>query len=209
MDQGTSNASTDNTDSDRAPRPLSPTKLLPFLSHLHRLQSDAELEALRRRLQHAPRPLKKRSSITEPEGPGGPNIQKLLYQKATLAAMEMPEATTGAANDTGTISADVERREEEDVHAHLLPPHGSIQEESRGDELVDDELLKGRSVPEEYPPYPPPPYPNASKQGGQDVAEDRGNKAPEVTGQITLPVVHALHPIIFKYFMIRTLFFIV
>ncbi|XP_058496715.1 apoptosis-stimulating of p53 protein 2-like isoform X2 [Solea solea] len=84
---------------DRAtPRPLSPTKLLPFLSNPHRNPSDADLEALRRRLHHAPRPLKKRSSITEPEGPGGPNIQKLLYQKTTLAAMEtIPMETVGPA----------------------------------------------------------------------------------------------------------------
>uniref|UniRef100_A0A8C7SJR0 Ras-associating domain-containing protein n=1 Tax=Oncorhynchus mykiss TaxID=8022 RepID=A0A8C7SJR0_ONCMY len=75
-------------ETERAPRPLSPTKLLPFISHPHRHPSDADLEALRRRLHHAPRPLKKRSSITEPEGPAGPNIQKLLYQKTTLAAME-------------------------------------------------------------------------------------------------------------------------
>ncbi|KAF3688153.1 Apoptosis-stimulating of p53 protein 2 Bcl2-binding protein [Channa argus] len=80
------------------PRPLSPTKLLPFLSNPHRNPSDADLEALRRRLHHAPRPLKKRSSITEPEGPGGPNIQKLLYQKTTLAAMEtIPMETIGPA----------------------------------------------------------------------------------------------------------------
>ncbi|XP_067441818.1 apoptosis-stimulating of p53 protein 2-like [Thunnus thynnus] len=85
--------------SDRAtPRPLSPTKLLPFLSNPHRNPSDADLEALRRRLHHAPRPLKKRSSITEPEGPAGPNIQKLLYQKTTLAAMEtIPMETVGPA----------------------------------------------------------------------------------------------------------------
>lgn len=84
---------------DRAtPRPLSPTKLLPFLSNPHRNPSDADLEALRRRLHHAPRPLKKRSSITEPEGPAGPNIQKLLYQKTTLAAMEtIPMETVGPA----------------------------------------------------------------------------------------------------------------
>lgn len=75
-------------EADRAPRPLSPTKLLPFLSQSFRHQSDVDLEALRKRLHHAPRPLKKRSSITEPESPAGPNIQKLLYQKTTLAAME-------------------------------------------------------------------------------------------------------------------------
>ncbi|KAM4693550.1 apoptosis-stimulating of p53 protein 2 isoform 3-T4 [Discoglossus pictus] len=73
---------------ERIPRPLSPTKLLPFLSNPYRNQSDADLEALRKKLYNAPRPLKKRSSITEPEGPNGPNIQKLLYQRTTLAAME-------------------------------------------------------------------------------------------------------------------------
>ncbi|XP_016076658.1 PREDICTED: apoptosis-stimulating of p53 protein 2 [Miniopterus natalensis] len=75
-------------ENERIPRPLSPTKLLPFLSHPYRNQSDADLEALRKKLSNAPRPLKKRSSITEPEGPNGPNIQKLLYQRTTIAAME-------------------------------------------------------------------------------------------------------------------------
>ncbi|XP_075060418.1 apoptosis-stimulating of p53 protein 2 isoform X2 [Mixophyes fleayi] len=79
---------TDNPETERIPRPLSPTKLLPFLSNPYRNQSDADLEALRKKLYNAPRPLKKRSSITEPEGPNGPNIQKLLYQRTTLAAME-------------------------------------------------------------------------------------------------------------------------
>ncbi|XP_032818800.2 apoptosis-stimulating of p53 protein 1-like isoform X2 [Petromyzon marinus] len=65
------------------PRPLSPTKLLPFLS-LSQQQggtSDADLEALRRRLANAPRPLKKRSSLTEAEGPNGPNLQRLILQR--------------------------------------------------------------------------------------------------------------------------------
>lgn len=70
------------------PRPLSPTKLLPFMSNPHKNPNDADLEAVRRRLHAVPRPLKKRNSITEPEGPSGPNILKLLYQKTTLAAME-------------------------------------------------------------------------------------------------------------------------
>lgn len=61
--------------------------LFPAHSQL-RYQSDADLDILRRRLSNAPRPLKKRSSITEPEGPQGPNIQKLLYQRlVALAAM--------------------------------------------------------------------------------------------------------------------------
>lgn len=87
----------ENPETERIPRPLSPTKLLPFLSNPYRNQSDADLEALRKKLYNAPRPLKKRSSITEPEGPNGPNIQKLLYQRTTLAAMETisaPKQTT-------------------------------------------------------------------------------------------------------------------
>lgn len=58
---------------------------LPSTAHSQlRYQSDNDLEILRRRLSNAPRPLKKRSSITEPEGPQGPNIQKLLYQRLEL-----------------------------------------------------------------------------------------------------------------------------
>ncbi|KAM9449424.1 apoptosis-stimulating of p53 protein 2a isoform 2-T2 [Clarias gariepinus] len=88
-DQGTNGApAPENHETERIPRPLSPTKLLPFISNPYRNQSDMDLEALRKKLCNAPRPLKKRSSITEPEGPAGPNIQKLLYQKTTLAAME-------------------------------------------------------------------------------------------------------------------------
>uniref|UniRef100_A0A8D0GS54 Tumor protein p53 binding protein 2 n=1 Tax=Sphenodon punctatus TaxID=8508 RepID=A0A8D0GS54_SPHPU len=84
----TTTSAIENHETERIPRTLSPTKLLPFLSNPYRNQSDADLEALRKKLSNAPRPLKKRSSITEPEGPNGPNIQKLLYQRTTLAAME-------------------------------------------------------------------------------------------------------------------------
>ncbi|GCB70320.1 hypothetical protein scyTo_0010755, partial [Scyliorhinus torazame] len=89
-DSETDNAASpaDHSETERIPRPLSPTKLLPFMYNPYRNQSDADLEALRKKLSNAPRPLKKRSSITEPEGPNGPNIQKLLYQRTTLAAME-------------------------------------------------------------------------------------------------------------------------
>ncbi|XP_063804578.1 apoptosis-stimulating of p53 protein 1 isoform X2 [Pseudophryne corroboree] len=71
---------------ENIPRPLSPTKLTPIVHSPMRYQSDADLEALRRKLANAPRPLKKRSSITEPEGPSGPNIQKLLYQRFNTLA---------------------------------------------------------------------------------------------------------------------------
>lgn len=104
---------------DNIPRPLSPTKLTPvgrcqwclsfmqqrmyegFLvrhfSTAHsqmRYQSDADLDVLRRRLSNAPRPLKKRSSITEPEGPQGPNIQKLLYQRLCDGSRAIKYSTT-------------------------------------------------------------------------------------------------------------------
>ncbi|KAK2826313.1 hypothetical protein Q5P01_020527 [Channa striata] len=80
---------------DNIPRPLSPTKLTPVAHSQLRYQSDADLEVLRRRLSNAPRPLKKRSSITEPEGPQGPNIQKLLYQRFNTLAGGM-EGVTGS-----------------------------------------------------------------------------------------------------------------
>ncbi|XP_045143608.1 apoptosis-stimulating of p53 protein 1 isoform X1 [Echinops telfairi] len=75
-----------NSSVENLPRPLSPTKLTPIVHSPLRYQSDADLEALRRKLANAPRPLKKRGSITEPEGPGGPNIQKLLYQRFNTLA---------------------------------------------------------------------------------------------------------------------------
>ncbi|CAG09154.1 unnamed protein product, partial [Tetraodon nigroviridis] len=71
---------------ENIPRPLSPTKLTPMVHSPLRYQSDADLEVLRKKLANAPRPLKKRSSITEPEGPNGPNIQKLLYQRFNTLA---------------------------------------------------------------------------------------------------------------------------
>ncbi|XP_042299740.1 apoptosis-stimulating of p53 protein 2-like [Sceloporus undulatus] len=97
--EATASAS-ENNETERIPRPLSPTKLLPFLSNPYRNQSDADLEALRKKLSNAPRPLKKRSSITEPEGPNGPNIQKLLYQRTTLAAMETISAPSYSSKQT-------------------------------------------------------------------------------------------------------------
>ncbi|XP_008124096.1 apoptosis-stimulating of p53 protein 2 isoform X1 [Anolis carolinensis] len=96
----TTASANENNETERIPRPLSPTKLLPFLSNPYRNQSDADLEALRKKLSNAPRPLKKRSSITEPEGPNGPNIQKLLYQRTTLAAMETISAPSYPSKQT-------------------------------------------------------------------------------------------------------------
>ncbi|XP_061645618.1 apoptosis-stimulating of p53 protein 2a isoform X2 [Phyllopteryx taeniolatus] len=105
-------------ETERIPRPLSPTKLLPFISNPYRHQSDGDLEALRKKLYNAPRPLKKRSSITEPEGPAGPNIQKLLYQKTTLAAMETTVITT----TTPASPGEAEKGSEVIVGPHFPSP---------------------------------------------------------------------------------------
>ncbi|XP_077350766.1 apoptosis-stimulating of p53 protein 2-like isoform X2 [Festucalex cinctus] len=110
-------------ETERIPRPLSPTKLLPFISNPYRHQSDGDLEALRKKLYNAPRPLKKRSSITEPEGPAGPNIQKLLYQKTTLAAME----TTVITPSTPTFPGEAEKGAEVPVGPHLPGPLSSTE----------------------------------------------------------------------------------
>lgn len=121
-------------ETERIPRPLSPTKLLPFISNPYRHQSDGDLEALRKKLCNAPRPLKKRSSITEPEGPAGPNIQKLLYQKTTLAAME----TTVITPTTPTYPGEAERSAEGLVGPGILGPFISPESSpSEGGQTLD------------------------------------------------------------------------
>uniref|UniRef100_A0A8B9JFV8 Tumor protein p53 binding protein 2 n=1 Tax=Astyanax mexicanus TaxID=7994 RepID=A0A8B9JFV8_ASTMX len=201
VDQGVtitpSNIPGDGPEPERVPRPLSPTKLLPFLSHAHRLQSDADLESLKKRLHHAPRVLRKRSSITEPEGPAGPNIQKLLYQKTTLAAMETPEREESGGT-TRQEDEGVKLQKEDDSVPPLLPPRSPVSDENEQAKLrpplEEEEQEVSRSSPpetytDEYPPYPPPPYPITQTQADQDsLGEDSGNmRAPEVTGQVTLP----------------------
>uniref|UniRef100_A0A8C4HHL6 SH3 domain-containing protein n=1 Tax=Dicentrarchus labrax TaxID=13489 RepID=A0A8C4HHL6_DICLA len=189
------------------PRPLSPTKLLPFLSNPHRNPSDADLEALRRRLHHAPRPLKKRSSITEPEGPAGPNIQKLLYQKTTLAAMEtIPMETVGPAGTyaqlceggTAGFNQPLAESPEEGLTPPPLPPRSPISDPASfrslppplEDKDEEEEEEVSVSTPhnyfaDEFPPYPPPPYPTCSEG---ELGEDVFNlQPPEVTGQVTVP----------------------
>uniref|UniRef100_A0A3Q2NNL0 Protein phosphatase 1, regulatory subunit 13Bb n=1 Tax=Fundulus heteroclitus TaxID=8078 RepID=A0A3Q2NNL0_FUNHE len=89
---------------ENIPRPLSPTKLTPMVHSPLRYQSDADLEVLRKKLANAPRPLKKRSSITEPEGPSGPNIQKLLYQRFNTLAVGIEGSGGGAGGSNGAGS---------------------------------------------------------------------------------------------------------
>uniref|UniRef100_A0A672FEA7 Tumor protein p53 binding protein, 2b n=1 Tax=Salarias fasciatus TaxID=181472 RepID=A0A672FEA7_SALFA len=182
------------------PRPLSPTKLLPFQSNPHRNPSDADLDALRRRLHHAPRPLKKRNSITEGEGPVGPHIQKLLYQKTTLAAMEtVAMETVGPSGRhlqppipedmVGGVSVASLSDDKLDLHLSFETPEDSLTpplpdpapppvEEAHLAPSAQDRFT------EDFPPYPPPPYPGEVEQ-----VEDPPNlQPPEVTGQVTPPM---------------------
>lgn len=190
------------------PRPLSPTKLLPFLSNPHRNPSDADLEALRRRLHHAPRPLKKRSSITEPEGPAGPNIQKLLYQKTTLAAMEtIPMETVGpggaytqpAATEDGTGGLDLHvsgpsltqllaDSPEDNLTPPPLPPRSAIPDPTSSrvlpppleDKDEEEEVCTSVSLQQDRfaDEYPPYPPPPYPSCGGTEQGDDALNLQP-------------------------------
>ncbi|XP_053086953.1 apoptosis-stimulating of p53 protein 2a isoform X3 [Pangasianodon hypophthalmus] len=216
-DQGTNGTpATENQETERIPRPLSPTKLLPFISNPYRNQSDMDLEALRKKLCNAPRPLKKRSSITEPEGPAGPNIQKLLYQKTTLAAMETTinpprpaeeeNATPDPVNTEQSESEspeqpltdplppiDVLKIDGEDFIPPPPPPHPAPRPEDAllippppPPEVEEQLPLPAESYVEEFPPYPPPPYPSGAEQ--EALGDDTFNmKPPEVMGQVPLP----------------------
>lgn len=137
----------ENQETERIPRPLSPTKLLPFISNPYRNQSDMDLEALRKKLCNAPRPLKKRSSITEPEGPAGPNIQKLLYQKTTLAAMETTVIPTRPSEEEKPPAEPVSIEQAESESPEQPP----------ADPLPPLDVLKIDG--EDFIPPPPPPHP--------------------------------------------------
>uniref|UniRef100_A0A674E716 Tumor protein p53 binding protein, 2a n=1 Tax=Salmo trutta TaxID=8032 RepID=A0A674E716_SALTR len=157
-------------ETERTPRPLSPTKLLPFISNPYRHQSDGDLEALRKKLYNAPRPLKKRSSITEPEGPAGPNIQKLLYQKTTLAAMETilttpttPEAVkeeggAGPGVPGAQIGGDSSQPESVTLEAcEVLPPSPNLLPPLPAEHSPPPAIPKGDR--EEFTPPPHPAHP--------------------------------------------------
>uniref|UniRef100_A0A3P9HLM4 Tumor protein p53 binding protein, 2a n=1 Tax=Oryzias latipes TaxID=8090 RepID=A0A3P9HLM4_ORYLA len=198
---GPSSSEGPQPETERIPRPLSPTKLLPFISNPYRHQSDGEFEALRKKLYNAPRPLKKRSSITEPEGPAGPNIQKLLYQKTTLAAMETTpaEPLSSAASDPVPTPSEQTLPQSAILEAEeIIPPPPPSHPAPRPEDALfpppPSESLEDTSLPppppeslvEEFPPYPPPPYPSGAEQ--ESLGEDIFNmKAPEVTGQVALP----------------------
>lgn len=143
-------------ETERIPRPLSPTKLLPFISNPYRHQSDVDLEALRKKLCNAPRPLKKRSSITEPEGPAGPNIQKLLYQKTTLAAMETTASEPGY--QPGAVEEDKERSNTRPAAVTEISPLADVVNVAPEEILLEPAALP-ETEGEDFVPPPPPPHP--------------------------------------------------
>lgn len=175
-----------------------------------------DLEALRKKLFNAPRPLKKRSSITEPEGPGGPNIQKLLYQKATLAAMETTvnpsreeekeKATEPPRSDEVSLGRSDQPLHEPSVSTGTLETKGEDSfppPPSHPAPRPDISVLPlppqspvppppplPESLLEEFPPYPPPPYPSGAEH--ETLEDHLSLKPPEVTGQVPLPPVSSL-----------------
>ncbi|XP_049632377.1 apoptosis-stimulating of p53 protein 2 isoform X2 [Suncus etruscus] len=143
----------ESQENERIPRPLSPTKLLPFLSNPYRNQSDADLEALRKKLSNAPRPLKKRSSITEPEGPNGPNIQKLLYQRTTIAAMETISTPSYPSKSTTVTVSPESPLEIQNPYLHVEPEKEAV---SSVPEPVSPQEAGGVSTEHSGMPAPTP-----------------------------------------------------
>lgn len=177
---------------DHIPRPLSPTKLTPMVHSPMRYQSDAELEVLRKKLANAPRPLKKRSSITEPEGPNGPNIQKLLYQRFNTLASGM-EGGIGGMNGGGGVNPfyqpsgptgeglfDVDNGNSPSEMSSV-PHEGAVAEAvvQQGD-TNDNETLQ-QTVETLTPPAPEP-------------SEDSNNNPAEPSATLPSPVVEASTP---------------
>nr|XP_045010678.1 apoptosis-stimulating of p53 protein 1 isoform X5 [Jaculus jaculus] len=177
------------------PRPLSPTKLTPIVHSPLRYQSDADLEALRRKLANAPRPLKKRSSITEPEGPGGPNIQKLLYQRFNTLAGGMegtPFYQPSPSQDfVGTLA---------DVDNGNTNANGNLDESSPAQPTapLPDEPAPSSDANDNELPSPEPEKlicPQITHQTAEP-AEDNNNNVAVVpsTEQIPSPVAEAPSP---------------
>lgn len=173
-------------ETERIPRPLSPTKLLPFISNPYRHQSDVDLEALRKKLYNAPRPLKKRSSITEPEGPAGPNIQKLLYQKTTLAAMETTVSEPGY-HQPGVVEENKESSNVRPAAATEVLPSADVVNVAPEEIVLEPAALSASTISEfegeDFVPPPPPPHPAPrpedslpAPQGGQ--AQEQSSSLP-------------------------------
>ncbi|KAK7133224.1 hypothetical protein R3I94_015180 [Phoxinus phoxinus] len=177
---------------DHIPRPLSPTKLTPMVHSPMRYQSDAELEVLRKKLANAPRPLKKRGSITEPEGPNGPNIQKLLYQRFNTLAGGMEGGMGGVSGGGGVTpfyQPSVATGEMLFDADNGNPPSETPSTPSDG-AVVEDAVLQGDANDNEpleqavEPLTPPAPEPS----------EDSNNNPAEPVAVLPSPVAEASTP---------------
>ncbi|XP_029316481.1 apoptosis-stimulating of p53 protein 1-like isoform X2 [Cottoperca gobio] len=177
---------------DNIPRPLSPTKLTPVAHSQLRYQSDADLEVLRRRLSNAPRPLKKRSSITEPEGPQGPNIQKLLYQRFNTLAGGMeggsgntfyqPDCLLGEVDNIHSANGNVEPGDKQ-VSTAIV--EGEVQNLNSGShrlsppsvaiETPKETTAKAETTNNVPPPTQSSPAPSADRPEDQNNNNKRGS----------------------------------
>uniref|UniRef100_A0A672M5W1 Apoptosis-stimulating of p53 protein 1-like n=1 Tax=Sinocyclocheilus grahami TaxID=75366 RepID=A0A672M5W1_SINGR len=175
---------------DHIPRPLSPTKLTPMVHSPMRYQSDAELETLRKKLANAPRPLKKRSSITEPEGPNGPNIQKLLYQRFNTLAGGMEGGMGGVSGvvtpfyqpsvDTGEMLFDADNGNPPS-ETPIVPSGGAVAED-----VVPQSDANDNEPPEQVAEALTPPAP--------EPVEDNNNNPAEPLAILQSPVAEASTP---------------
>ncbi|XP_023681292.2 protein phosphatase 1, regulatory subunit 13Ba isoform X1 [Paramormyrops kingsleyae] len=178
---------------DTLPRPLSPTKLTPVAHSPLRYQND-ELEALRRRLANAPRPLKKRSSITEPEGPGGPNIQKLLYQRFnTLAGgMDggggMPFYQPGLPDYVGGAIGDVDNSNTANANVPEAPSASAA--------ALPEPPCPAPDANDNQPPPPPIGEPPASPppQASDTSQDESNNNPPGPSDSAPSPILEAPSP---------------
>nr|XP_046268428.1 apoptosis-stimulating of p53 protein 1-like isoform X3 [Scatophagus argus] len=175
---------------DNIPRPLSPTKLTPVAHSQLRYQSDADLEVLRRRLSNAPRPLKKRSSITEPEGPQGPNIQKLLYQRFNTLAGGMeggsgntfyqPDCILGDMDNIHSANGNIESG---DKHVSMAAMEVEVQNVNSGSrrlsppsvETSKETLAKAETINNTSPSTQPSPSPAPDRPEDQNNNNQRGS----------------------------------
>lgn len=152
-----------------------------------RYQSDADLEVLRKKLANAPRPLKKRSSITEPEGPNGPNIQKLLYQRFNTLAGGIEGSGVGGAGGSGGAGTGTPFYQPTNPPAYLgsdsasdtdngnlptealLPPPGVEEEEGSEAPAPSADANDNEALP------PPPDVLGSPAEAEEPVDEDNNN----------------------------------
>uniref|UniRef100_A0A3B4WIH2 Protein phosphatase 1, regulatory subunit 13Bb n=1 Tax=Seriola lalandi dorsalis TaxID=1841481 RepID=A0A3B4WIH2_SERLL len=168
---------------ENIPRPLSPTKLTPMVHSPLRYQSDADLEVLRKKLANAPRPLKKRSSITEPEGPSGPNIQKLLYQRFnTLAGGIEGNGVSGSGGGNGADTDNGNLLSE----TPLPPPPGA--------EELGSEAPPPSTDANDNEPLPSPPEGLGDAAEAEGPEDDNNNNVGSSEASLPSPVLEVTTP---------------